>query len=97
MSAAPAPPPPAAEGTAHQHRCHARLADLVHAVLGGGGGLPATPHRARLWLACLRSAPGDEPAEPYLLDPAAQVLRWREPQPLPEPTPAPAPAPAHAR
>ena len=59
-----------------QHRCHARLADVSHCFLSLR--LDAAPGRIALWARCLASAAGSEPSEPYLLDPAAQALRFRD-------------------
>ena len=87
MATAASPPssPPSAS-PARQHRCHARLADVAAELLALR--LGGVPLRLRLWAACLSSAPGAEPTDAYLLDPADQALRWRPPQPA-QPPPAP--------
>ena len=59
-----------------QHRCHARLADVVHTVARLS--LLSTPGRVRLWVACLMAEPGKEPGDAYLVDPATHTLRPRE-------------------
>ena len=81
-SSASAPPPPRAPPPAppldprlKQHRCHARLADVVHAVMTLA--LPAAPARVALLVRCYASAVGAEPAEPFLVDPAVHALRMR--------------------
>ena len=61
-----------------QHRCHPRVADLASTLLRLE--LPAAPHRARLLYRCLTSAVGEEPTDPFLLNPAEQALKqkvWR--------------------
>ena len=82
---APPPPsvarsPPTAEDSApspyRQHRCHPRLADAVHALMALEP-WRETSHRFALLGACYRSAPGEEPRDPHLLDPAAQLPKRR--------------------
>ena len=68
-----APPP---VSPYRQHRCHPRLADAVHALMALEP-WRATAHRFSLLAACYRSAPGDEPRDPHLLDPAAQLPKRR--------------------
>jgi hypothetical protein len=90
MAAAASSPPPSPASLpspARQHRCHARLADLAAELLALR--LGGVPLRLRLWAACLSSAPGAEPTDAYLLDPADQALRWRPPQPAQSPPPPP--------
>ncbi len=71
----PPPPPPALDPRLKQHRCHARLADVVHAVMTLA--LPAVPARAALLVRCYASAVGAEPREPFLVDPAVHAIRLR--------------------
>lgn len=59
-----------------QHRCHARLADASHCLLTLQ--LGSFPGRVSLWTRCLASEVGSEPSEPFLLDPLAQRLRFRD-------------------
>jgi hypothetical protein len=77
-----------------QHRCHPRAADVVHTLVNLR--LGALPERASLLAACLASAPGSEPAVPYLLDPAAQGIRLRPRAAAAAAAAAAAPAPAAA-
>jgi hypothetical protein len=58
-----------------QHRCHPRAADVVHTLVNLK--LGAFPARVGLLRACLAAAPGQEPTDAFLLDPAAQGIRLR--------------------
>ena len=71
-----------------QHRCHPRAADVVHTLVNLK--LGAFPARVGLLRACLAAAPGQEPSDAYLLDPAAQGIRLRARRAAPAPAPAPA-------
>jgi hypothetical protein len=79
----------------HQHRCHPRLADVVHTVMTLQPSL--FPERARLLFACYRSEPGQEPTDNYILDPREQAVRlhtWSKaaaapPPPQPDASTAP--------
>lgn len=81
-----------------QHRCHARLADVVHTIMELQPG--QTPRRVGLWVKCMRAEAGQEPADPFLVDPAAHKLVARNPhnpfKPLEKKAPAPEPAAAVA-
>lgn len=74
MASAPAAPP-ALDARYKQHRCHARLADVVHTVMTLA--LTSTPRRAALLVACYAAAPGAEPTDAFLVDPAMHALRLR--------------------
>lgn len=60
----------------HQHRCHPRLADAVHAMMHLSG-FQECGKRIVLLSQCLAAAPGSEPAEAYLLPPADQALKLK--------------------
>jgi hypothetical protein len=58
-----------------QHRCHARLADVVHTLMKLK--LLETPARTGLWFRCYTSEVGAEPNDAYLVDPATHALKLR--------------------
>jgi hypothetical protein len=69
-----------------QHRCHPRAADVVHTLVNVK--LGAFPGRVALLGACLASRPGEEPADAFLVDPAAQGIRLRSQRRVPPPAAA---------
>lgn len=60
-----------------QHRCHPRLADVAHTVLTLKGS--EFPRRVQLWYQCVRSEVGAEPQDTFLVDPAEQAIRAKNP------------------
>ena len=70
--------PTAAPSPYRPHRCHPRLADAVHTVMAWEPWAEKT-HRFGLLAACYRSAPGSEPRDAHLLDPALQLPIVRRP------------------
>lgn len=70
-----APEPLLLGGKVKQHRCHARLADVVHTIMTLSPTL--TPTRVSLLMRCYASDVGSEPTEPHLVDPAVHALKLR--------------------
>ena len=72
MSSQPSPP---LDPRYSQHRCHSRLADIVHTLLKLQ--ITETPKRFSLLFQCYASKPGAEPTDVHLIDPATHALRLK--------------------
>ena len=63
-----------------QHRCHPRAADLVHVIMGVQ--VTLIPARLSLLTSCLASTPGEEPKDPFILDPTSHAIRLKRNTPV---------------
>lgn len=76
---APALPPPSSkqpeQSQFKQHRCHARLADVAHTFIEFKGS--EFGPRFKLLMQCYKSEPGQEPKDPYLVDPEKHKVKQR--------------------
>jgi hypothetical protein len=64
-----------------QWRCHPRLADATASIFGlGKYGIAEARRRATLLWQCARAEEGQEPTDPFLLDPTGEMYkpRWRD-------------------